>query len=73
MSTRGISFLHKWITNEVPETAPPDAVFIAELTHKLFADAKAVGIKRIEIDEDVESLYRVFVEAIAHLGGGAPE
>lgn len=73
MSTRGISFLHKWITNEVPETAPPDAVFIAELTHKLFADAKAVGIKRIEIDEDVESLYRVFVEAIAHLGGRAPE
>lgn len=54
-----MNFLHKWIANDIPETAPPDAVSIGELTHKLLADAKAVGIKRIELDEDVDSLYRI--------------
>ncbi|MER9163607.1 hypothetical protein [Mesorhizobium sp. M0715] len=73
MSTRGINFLHKWIANDIPETAPPDVVSIGELTHKLLADAKAVGIKRIELDEDVDSLYRIFVEAIAHFDAGIPE
>jgi len=44
MSTRGINFLDQWIANNVPETAT--AISVDELTHKLIADAKAVGIKR---------------------------
>lgn len=39
-----------------PEKANSDVVTVSELTHKLFADAKAIGIKRGEIDEEVESL-----------------
>ncbi|MGY2993675.1 hypothetical protein ACVWWD_002482 [Mesorhizobium sp. URHB0026] len=46
MSTRGINFLDQWIANNVPETAPADVISVDELTHKLIADAKAVGIKR---------------------------
>ncbi|MBB6411951.1 DUF768 domain-containing protein [Mesorhizobium sangaii] len=41
MSTRGINFLHRWIQNNVPETAKVDVVSISELTHKLVSDAKA--------------------------------
>ncbi|WP_027062648.1 DUF768 domain-containing protein [Mesorhizobium loti] len=50
MSTRGINFLDEWIRNNVPETTKADGV--DELTHKLFADAKALGIKCIEINEE---------------------
>ncbi|AGB45171.1 Protein of unknown function (DUF768) [Mesorhizobium australicum WSM2073] len=65
MSTRGINFLDQWIANNVPETAKPDVVSVDELTHKLIADAKAIGIKRGEIDEEVDSLYRTILGAIA--------
>lgn len=73
MSTRGINFLHQWIHNNVPQTAMADVVSIDELTHKLFSDAKAVGIKRAEIDEEVESLYRTLLDWIVHFDPGLPE
>ncbi|MBN9222780.1 MAG: DUF768 domain-containing protein [Mesorhizobium sp.] len=73
MTTRGVDFLDRWIGNNIPQTAKADVVSVDELTHKLFADAKALGIKRGEIDEEVTSLYKVLVEAIVHFDAGAPE
>ena len=73
MSARGINFLHRWIANNVPETAKTDVISIDEITHKLIADAKALGIKRGEIDEEVESLYRTILDAIVHFDPGSPE
>lgn len=73
MSTRGINFLDRWIANNIPETATVDAVAVSELTHKLFADAKALGIKRDEIDEEVSSLYQTLVDAVFHFDPGMPE
>ena len=73
MSTRGINFLDRWIANNIPETARADAVSVSELTHKLFADAKALGIKREEIEEEVSSLYRTLVDAIVQFDPGQPE
>ncbi|UVK43762.1 DUF768 domain-containing protein [Mesorhizobium sp. AR07] len=58
MNTREINFLHQWINVNVPETAKADVASITETTHNLFTDAKAVGIKRAEIDEKLDSLYR---------------
>ena len=50
MSTRGTDFLYKWISaNDVPETVGADIISVAELTQKLFADAKAIGIGSAEI------------------------
>ncbi|AZO54882.1 DUF768 domain-containing protein [Mesorhizobium sp. M8A.F.Ca.ET.057.01.1.1] len=66
MSARGINFLDQWIQNNVPENAKADAVSIHDLTHKLFSDAKAVGIRRDEIDDEVDSLYRTLVDWIVH-------
>ncbi|TGQ77158.1 MULTISPECIES: DUF768 domain-containing protein [unclassified Mesorhizobium] len=73
MSARGIDFLDQWIANNVAETAKADVITVDELTHKLIADAKALGIKRGEIDEEVDSLYRTIIEAIMHFDPGLPE
>lgn len=66
MSARGRNFLDRWISNNVPETMKADVLLVDELTHKLISDAKALGIKRIEIDEEVDSLYRTILHAIEH-------
>ncbi|WP_322414352.1 DUF768 domain-containing protein [Mesorhizobium huakuii] len=73
MSTRGINFLDRWLDNNVPETTKADVTSVDELTHKLIADAKALGIKRPEIDEEVYSLYRTILDAIVHYDPGLPE
>lgn len=66
MSTRGTDFLYKWISNNVPKTAGADVISVAELTQKLFADAKAVGISSTEIEEDTGSVYEAILDAIVH-------
>ena len=73
MSTRGVNFLDQWITENIPETSQADAVSLSELTNRLFADAKAMGIKREEVDEEVASVYRVLVDAVIHFDPGIPE
>ncbi|QKC85256.1 DUF768 domain-containing protein [Mesorhizobium sp. NZP2077] len=73
MSTRGINFLDQWLANNVPDTTKADVISVDELTHKLIADAKALGIKRGEIDEEVDSLYRKILDAIVHYDPGLPE
>ncbi|UVK47807.1 DUF768 domain-containing protein [Mesorhizobium sp. AR07] len=55
-----LDFLYQWLGNDVPETAAADVVSIDEVTHKRFADAKSVGIKWEEIDEEVTGQHRVF-------------
>ncbi|TGQ77171.1 MULTISPECIES: DUF768 domain-containing protein [unclassified Mesorhizobium] len=70
MSARGSNFLDQWIANTVPETAHAE---VDELAHKLIANAKAIGIKRAEIDEEVDSLYRTILDAIIHFEPGLPE
>ena len=70
MSSRGINFLDQWLANNVPETTKADVISVDELTHKLIADAKALGIKRAEIDEEVDSLYRTILDAIVHYDPG---
>ncbi|OBQ59586.1 DUF768 domain-containing protein [Mesorhizobium loti] len=73
MSTRGINFLDQWIANNVPETAGADVISVDNLTNRLIADAKAAGINRGEIDEEVDSLYRTILDAIVHYDPGLPE
>ena len=68
MSTRGVNFLHKWIANNVPEIVGAEVISVAELTQQLFADAKAVGISSVEIEEDTGSVYEVILNVIVHHG-----
>ncbi|RNJ42431.1 hypothetical protein B5V01_07740 [Mesorhizobium erdmanii] len=73
MSSRGINFLDQWLADNIPETATADVISVDELTNRLLNDANRVGIKRIEIDEEVESLYRTILDAIVHYDPGLPE
>ena len=70
MSARGIIFLAKWIANKVPETMGSDIISVSELTEKLFADAKKVGISSNEIEEDTGSAYENIHCAIIHNDAG---
>lgn len=73
MSTRGTDFLYKWIGANIPTTAGADIISVAELTQKLFADAKTVGISSVEIEEDTGSVYEAILDAIVHYEPGLPE
>jgi len=70
MSTRGINFLHKWLSENVAQTVGADVISVNELIRKLIADARSVGIRREEIDEEVHSLYRTILDAIVHYDAG---
>ncbi|WP_258589870.1 hypothetical protein [Mesorhizobium sp. AR02] len=61
------------MANNVPETTKADVISVDELTNRLLNGAVAVGIKRIEIDEEVDSLYRTILDAIVHYDPGLPE
>ena len=69
MSTCGTNFLHQWISNNVRETVVADTTAASELVHKLFSDAKAVGISSDEIEEDAGSAYEAIFDAIFHHHG----
>lgn len=73
MSIRGTNFLHKWISANVPETVGADIISVAELTQKLFADAKAIGISSTEIEEDTGNVYEAILDAIVHHDAGLAE
>ncbi|RWE28936.1 MAG: DUF768 domain-containing protein, partial [Mesorhizobium sp.] len=47
-----------------------DVISVAELTQKLFADAKVVGIGSVEIEEDTGSVYEAILDAIVHHDAG---
>lgn len=70
MSTRGTDFVYKWISSNVPETVGADIISVAELTQKLFADAKAIGISSMEIEEETGSVYEAILDAIVHHDAG---
>lgn len=73
MSTRGTDFLDEWIRTKVPETVGADVISVAELTQKLFVDARAAGIDSTEIEEDVGSVYQTILDAIVHHDAGLAE
>lgn len=65
MSERGAEFFGKWITDNVMRgKVGADIVSVAELTAKLFADARAAGISEEEIQEEVGSAYEAILAAI---------
>ncbi|WP_322414093.1 DUF768 domain-containing protein [Mesorhizobium huakuii] len=72
MSARGIDVPDQRIANNVPETTKADVISVEELTHKLIADAMALGINRDEIDEEGDSICRTLFGAIVHFDPGTP-
>ncbi|CCV15464.1 DUF768 domain-containing protein [Mesorhizobium sp. STM 4661] len=69
MSTLVTDFVHEWISNNIPNTVGSGAISVAELTEKLFADAKAMGISSSEVEEDTGSIYAMILDAIVQQDG----
>lgn len=70
MSTRGVNFLHKWLSANITSMAGSDVISVAEAVQKMFADAKAIGIGSQEIEEDSGSVYETVLDAVVHYEGG---
>jgi hypothetical protein len=66
MSTRGTDFLHNWLSSNLDGLLSADVISVREAVQKLLADAKAVGIGEVEIEEDIGSIYEVVLDAIVH-------
>ena len=65
MSRRGAEFFGNWITENVMHpTVTADIISVANLSAKLFADAKAAKISEHEIEEEVGSAYEAILVAI---------
>ncbi|MDX8521135.1 DUF768 domain-containing protein [Mesorhizobium dulcispinae] len=65
MSERGAEFFGKWITDNVMRgSVGADIISVAELTDRLFSDAKAAGISENEIEVEVGSAYEAILAAI---------
>jgi hypothetical protein len=73
MSTRGTNFLYDWISQKIPEAASADVISVADLTNRLFADAKAAGVSSDEIEEDTGSVYQAIFDAIVHHDGAVAD
>lgn len=73
LSTRGLNFLHKWMSENVPENPPADPGLMTDLADRMTADAIKAGIRPREIEEEVDSIFAVMVEAVAMQGGGEIE
>ncbi|MBB6410708.1 DUF768 domain-containing protein [Mesorhizobium sangaii] len=73
MSTRGNDFCTNGYCANVTEAAGADIISVAELTQKLFADAKSIGISSTEIEEDSGSVYKTIVDAIVHHEAGVAD
>jgi len=46
---------------------------MVDLADRVTADAVSAGIRPDEIEEEVDSIFAVMVEAVANLGGGEVE
>ncbi|TPI12674.1 DUF768 domain-containing protein [Mesorhizobium sp. B4-1-3] len=69
MSKRGAAFFGGWITDNVMRgNVGADIVSVAELTDKLFADARAAGISEEEIEEEIGSAYEAILATIVGSG-----
>jgi hypothetical protein len=70
MSARGTKFFQQWLSNNIPKEIGANIISVNELTHKLFTDAKALGIRRTEIEEDTGSVYEAILDATVHHEAG---
>ncbi|AZO41429.1 MULTISPECIES: DUF768 domain-containing protein [Mesorhizobium] len=71
MSTRGADFLYHWISEHLPEKAPPDLlVSVADLADEAMQEAGRQGISTEEVDEEVESVYEAIFHAMEYRAGG---
>ncbi|TIS45369.1 hypothetical protein [Mesorhizobium sp.] len=73
MSTRGINFLDRWMSELLPNAVTDDPAAICDLVGQVLRAAKREGIDRDEINEEVDSVFKVIFDAMQHREGSRAE
>ncbi|RUX02652.1 DUF768 domain-containing protein [Mesorhizobium sp. M8A.F.Ca.ET.059.01.1.1] len=69
MSTRGINFLHEWMSDHLPNAMTDDAVAVSDLADEALKAANKRGISADEITEEVGSVFEMIFEAMQNREG----
>lgn len=73
MSTRGANFLDRWMAEHLPNAMTDDPAAISDLVIHMTKAAEREGIDRVEITEEVDSVFEVIFDAMQHREGGRAE
>jgi hypothetical protein len=73
MSTRGINFFDKWITEHLPNAMTDDPIAVSDLADEMMKAAERECIAADEISEEVDSVFEVIFEAMQHREGSLTE
>ena len=73
MSTRGINFLDRWMSEHLPDVMTDDPVAISDLTDQAMEAADREAIEVSEIYEEVGSVFEVIAQAMQHRDGSLPD
>ncbi|WP_434721340.1 hypothetical protein [Mesorhizobium sp. RIZ17] len=73
MSTRGINFLDRWMSEHLPNAMTDDPAAICDLVGHVMKAAKREGIDPEEISEEVGSVFGVIFDAMQHREGSLAE
>jgi hypothetical protein len=68
MSARGLQFLDKWISKNVPPDAKADSVLASELADKVLVAAEKEGLTAKDINEEVGSVFETILKALRRRG-----
>jgi hypothetical protein len=64
MSARGRKFLDDWIASQLPVPTTGDPIAASDLADQMMNAAGEAGIKPVEINEEVWSVFEVIFEAM---------
>ncbi|OWK22003.1 hypothetical protein AJ88_13870 [Mesorhizobium amorphae CCBAU 01583] len=71
MSTRGLEFIYKWISEHMPDGPIDDpGLLVIDMADQVMRAADAEGIAIQEIDEEIGSVYEAIIHAVEHREGG---
>lgn len=69
MSTRGIDFLDKWMSEHLPDVVTDDPIAISDLADRAMLAAGKAGVSEEEITEEVGSIFGVIADAMLNRDG----
>jgi hypothetical protein len=61
------------MVQNIPDRLSTNPGLMTNLTDRVMNDALKAGIRAKEIEEEVDSVFAVIVEAVANQGGGLPD
>lgn len=70
MSTRGVNFFDKWLSENLPDDPTGDPVVISDLADKAMKAADQAGIPASDIEDEIGSVFEAIFDAMKNREGG---